>query len=271
MDIENLTKHQIVLLTLLVSFMTSIATGIVTVALMSHAPPVISRTINQIVEHTIQTVASSTQGTTVVQTQKTVVVKDDDLIAQSIAALQKSIIRITVKGGQDLVARGVFIDAKGVALTDRASLDATGVTAFDAILPSGERVPLVMRDPMGTSTLALVDVRVGTSTGLASAPLADRSKLRLGQTVLRIGGTGVDTVAVGVIATLPSSGTYAKTIDASVGSSVPGAILATLFGEVVGMTTSSSLDSGGSATYTFVSLPQVAAAPAVPAKPEPKP
>ena len=30
MDIEHLTKHQIVLLTLLVSFVTSIATGIVT-------------------------------------------------------------------------------------------------------------------------------------------------------------------------------------------------------------------------------------------------
>ena len=35
---ENLTKPQIILLTLLVSFVTSIATGIVTVALMNQAP-----------------------------------------------------------------------------------------------------------------------------------------------------------------------------------------------------------------------------------------
>ena len=157
MDIENLTKHQIVLLTLLVSFMTSIATGIVTVALMSQAPPVVSRTINQIVEHTIQTVASSTQGDrTVIQTQKTVVVKDDDLIAQSVAALQKSIVRITVHGGDDLLARGVIVDARGTVLTDRVALDASGVAQFDAILASGQRVPMLMRDPLGTSALALL-------------------------------------------------------------------------------------------------------------------
>ena len=34
MDLEKLTKHQTVLLTLLVSFVTSIATGIVTVGLL---------------------------------------------------------------------------------------------------------------------------------------------------------------------------------------------------------------------------------------------
>ena len=264
MDIENLTKHQIVLLTLLVSFMTSIATGIVTVALMSQAPPVISRTINQIVEHTIQTVASSTssvgQAATVIHTQNTVVVKDDDLVAQSIAALQKSIIRITVHGGDDLLARGVFIDGKGTALTDRAALDASGAADFDAILPTGQRVPLVMRDPLGTSTIAIVDVRVGTSTGYAASPVADASKLRLGQSVVRISGTGIDTVAVGVIATLPpppSDGSAnAKTVDASVVSSVPGSILATLFGEVVGMTTASSL-SAGTATYSLIPAPQI--------------
>lgn len=257
MDIENLTKHQIVLLTLLVSFVTSIATGIVTVALMGQAPPVISRTINQIVEHTIQTVASSTQGNrTVIQTQKTVVVKDDDLIAQSIATLQKSIVRITVHGGDDLLARGVIIDARGTVLTDRVALDLSGVAVFDAILSSGQRVPLLMRDPLGTAALALLDVRVATSTtNFVPAVLADRSKLRLGQEVLRIGGTGVDTVAVGVIATLPPGAASAKTIDASVASQVPGSILTTLFGEVVGMTSSFSL-AVGATTYSAVTLPQ---------------
>src|SRR4029077_18213268 len=54
MDIEKLTKSQIVLLTLLVSFVTSIATGIVTVSLMDQAPPAIAQSVSRIVEHTVE-------------------------------------------------------------------------------------------------------------------------------------------------------------------------------------------------------------------------
>jgi len=47
---ENLTKTQIVLLTLLVSFMTSLATGIVTVSLMSQAPEPFIQTVHKVIE-----------------------------------------------------------------------------------------------------------------------------------------------------------------------------------------------------------------------------
>ena len=50
MDMEELSKSQIILLTLLVSFVTSIATGIVTVSLMNQAPPAIAQTVNRIIE-----------------------------------------------------------------------------------------------------------------------------------------------------------------------------------------------------------------------------
>ena len=62
MNLEQLTKHQIVLLTLLVSFVTSIATGIVTVSLMDQAPAGVTRVVNQIVEHTVEKVIPATQS-----------------------------------------------------------------------------------------------------------------------------------------------------------------------------------------------------------------
>ena len=238
MDLEHLTKHQIVLLTLLVSFVTSIATGIVTVSLMSQAPLSVTRTINQIVERTVETVVPQSQNAAVVQ--KTLVVKDDDLAAQSIANVQKSIIRITAKGGEQLLARGVIINKNGTALSDAAAL--VGAEEFDAILSDGTRVPVVVAQRSATSSVIVVDVVVGTSTAWAPAVFADNSKLRLGQSVIRIGGRGVDAVATGVIATLPTGAqNAAATIEASVQSITPGSVLITLFGEVVGITTTASL------------------------------
>jgi hypothetical protein len=201
MDLEHLTKHQIVLLTLLVSFVTSIATGIVTVSLMNQAPPEVSRTINQIVERTVEKVAPQTNASAALAstvTQKTVVVKDDDLASQSIAAMQKALVRIVDTTDPDkLVSRGVIVAADGTTVTDRAALIASGAKSFEAILYSGERVAVSIRSSDATTSLAVLDLAMGTSTGFAPASVADVSKLRLGQNVIRIGGGGADTVGTG--------------------------------------------------------------------------
>ena len=102
MDIEHLSKSQIVLLTLLISFVTSIATGIVTVSLMAQAPPAIAQTVNRIVEQTVQQVVPANQsasaGKTVVTEQKTVVVKESDMISQAVARVSPSLVRMTFTG-----------------------------------------------------------------------------------------------------------------------------------------------------------------------------
>ncbi len=242
MDLEQLTKHQIVLLTLLVSFVTSIATGIVTVSLMNQAPPSVTRTINQIVEHTIQTVTPSSSGP-VTNTVKTVVVKDDDLVATSIANVQKGIVKITTKGSTDVFARGVIIDASGTAITDKSALLDTGETNFEVILNTGQRLPAVLKKSEATtSPIALLAISVGTSTGFAPVPLADQNKLQLGQSVLRISGTSADVVDQGVISMLPSA--QSSKIEVSTSSKVPGSLITTRFGEIIGITTGDSLLSG---------------------------
>src|SRR3989338_10370670 len=47
---ENLTKTQLVLLVLLISFITSLVTGIVSVTLVNQAPAQITQTINRVIE-----------------------------------------------------------------------------------------------------------------------------------------------------------------------------------------------------------------------------
>lgn len=264
MDIEKLTKHQIVLLTLLVSFMTSIATGIVTVSLMDQAPPEVQRTINQIVERTVEKVvpadvpaaaASATQAPAPVVTKETtVVVKDDDAVATAIANAQQGMVRIVSANDQGtLLARGIVVDQKGTVFSDRGSLEPMGTLNFMAYLPDGTLVPAVMRAPVGTSTVAILDLTLATTTALRPVPLADPAKLKLGQTVIRIGGSGGDTVGTGVVAKLPQtmSSAHHDLIEASVVSNTPGSVLLDLFGSAVGITTSDSLNSG-SDFYTLI-------------------
>ncbi|TSC69610.1 MAG: hypothetical protein G01um101456_97 [Parcubacteria group bacterium Gr01-1014_56] len=255
MNLEQLTKHQIVLLMLLISFVTSIATGIVTVSLLGQTPSV-TRVVNQIVERTVEKVVPSAQSAAAVTTtEKTVVVKDDDLAAQSIAKVQKSMVRITLPGSDFLVARGVIIAADGTTLTDRSALEASLGSSFEAILSSGERVAATPRSGAATSSAILIlDLAVGTSTGFAPATLADSKKLVLGQSVIRIGGKGADTVGAGVVATLPGRDTP-EFIAASVSSATPGSVLITIFGDIIGLATGQSMIEGSE----FYSIPVVVA------------
>jgi hypothetical protein len=120
MDIKDLDNYQLVLLTLLISFVTSIATGIVTVSLLQSAPIQISSAINKVVERTIEKVVPGDTKTEV----QTVVLKEDDLVAEALAAGYAGvakIITITPAAGEapatsEIILLGVLIDSKGTVV-----------------------------------------------------------------------------------------------------------------------------------------------------------
>ncbi|MEY2671764.1 MAG: hypothetical protein RL687_181 [Candidatus Parcubacteria bacterium] len=58
MDIKELNKTQLILLTLLITFVVSIATGIVTVTLMNQMPTSATQTINNVIQRTIEKVTT---------------------------------------------------------------------------------------------------------------------------------------------------------------------------------------------------------------------
>ena len=93
MEIDKLNKNQIVLLTLLVSFVTSIATGIVTVTLIDQAPVGVTQTVNRVVERTIERVVPGETKTTTVIKEVPILITEEQLIAdlvQSASAARKS-------------------------------------------------------------------------------------------------------------------------------------------------------------------------------------
>ncbi len=245
---EELSKSQIVLLTLLVSFVTSIATGIVTVSLMDQAPPSIAQTVNRIIERTVEKVVPSTAGQSaaVVTTEKTVIVKESDLIVQAVEKITPSLVRVYTNSAVDSVflGLGIVLDAEGSIIVD------------SAVLPGLSEVALIFSD--GTSLSANVSTN-DESTGIAflksATTTADGkavhftpvalsvSKPVLGQTVVVLSGKSIPRITDGLVtALIPRATGEDSIIDSNVAADfiMGGSPLISTEGVLLGISTSLS-------------------------------
>ncbi|KND52098.1 MAG: hypothetical protein AB198_00810 [Parcubacteria bacterium C7867-003] len=199
---EDLNKNQIVLLTVLISFVTSIATGIMTVSLLQEAPVEITRNINRIVEKTIETVTPATIITPGQKEVTTVIVKEEDLILDSINKNVKSIVRIeekdAVDGSNFFYGIGLVLNKEGVIVTDRKTI--TSANFYTAIMSDGTKISLT---PVGVdkkTNFLLFKAPEATTTkpvyAFVPATFSD-SEPKLGQTVISVGGDSSNAVAIG--------------------------------------------------------------------------
>lgn len=262
MDIEDLNKTQIILLVMLVSFVTSIATGIVTVALLAQAPPAVTQTVNHIIQRTVETIAPAV-GDQKAQTVKetTVVVKEDDLVTSSIASsfAKIGLVRETTSSTSPVIALAVV--AGGQLVTDSTALDeqAHAIT-FDAtstVATVKARYPEV-----GVAVLTVKDASILPS----GFRIADTSASKLGQSVIALPSASGSRVGIGSIAARYTLGriasgndeTIVRAIDTNISGKVtPGSPLISVFGDVLGVATGVSMGEAGG-PGTFVSLSDVA-------------
>ncbi len=91
MDIKDLNKPQLILLALLISFVTSLATGITTVTLMQQAPDTVTTPITNVVRQTVEKIVQ-VPGKTAVQT---VVIKEEDLVVDAIEKNKSALFSLT--------------------------------------------------------------------------------------------------------------------------------------------------------------------------------
>jgi len=213
MDLEHLNKSQIVLLTLLVSFVTSIATGIVTVSLMDQAPPAITQTVNRIVERTIEKVAPSSQASTAV-VATTPVARESDLIAQAIARVSPSVVRLYMPGkdetGKDIqlfIGHAIVIEESGILIADAGTPDG----ALTALRSDNIEVSVtVIARPTEANMIRL---QAATSTKkedkeeavIWKPALLSTKAAELGRRIITISGRTSPRVAEGIITAVPPS------------------------------------------------------------------
>ncbi|MDP2649062.1 MAG: trypsin-like peptidase domain-containing protein [Patescibacteria group bacterium] len=253
MDIEQLSKSQIVLLTLLISFVTSIATGIVTVSLMDQAPPIVAQTVNRVIERTVQQVAPSGQPAAAVITQeKTVIVKESELISQAVSRAVPSLVRLYTSDAESpsFLGLGIVIDASGTIATDgKIMADSDGAVA-QLSNSSRVRVSVMSRDrESGVAYLASATTTPdGKSPEWTPASISTTRPV-LGQTVVSLSGKSATRIGDGIItAVTPSATSTPGVIETSISSDsiMPGSPIITTEGSLAGLSTSVSRGSSAS-------------------------
>jgi hypothetical protein len=211
MNIEELSKSQLILLTILVNFVTSVATGILTVSLLDHAPAFVTQTVNRVVEHTIETVA---------------------------AAAPAAVIQAPAPSNQDLVTAAIGADAtRAVALYAAETGTSTPAISIGTYIPKARAVATAAQDVLPR------EVRVAFTDGsfiaaslahqgkgiaiygfadnavlpkMTSPILVAASELKLGETVLALGADG--SASTGIVARVSTSGIHTTLPDIGVGS-----------------------------------------------------
>lgn len=235
MDIEELNKSQIVLLTLLVSFVTSIATGIVTVSLMQQAPPVIAQTVNRVIERTVEKMVPQTQGAaaaSVVQ-EKTIVVTETEIIPQAVAKAGGSIVRVYAHTRDDaaFLGFGVVFSGDGTIVTDAAAIGQEGTVAI--ALADGTRVTAFVTARVEQPGTAILKAATSTESGpLSWKPIARGSMPVLGSTVIALGGKVKTRVGAGLVTAIEVA-----SFDTDLPNILPGEPLVDTEGSLVGLST----------------------------------
>src|SRR3989338_4609598 len=211
MDIEELSKSQLILLTILVNFVTSVATGILTVSLLDHAPAFVTQTVNRVVERTIETVAAAAPAA-IIQAPAP---SNQDLVTAAIgtaAARTVAIYDASTGTSTPAVSIGTYLSKSRAIVTA-----AQDVLPKEALIefPDGSMIPASLaHQGKGIMIYGFADGAVLPK--ITSPTLLAANSLKLGATALAVSTDGA--ASTGIIARVSEKGIYTTLPDIGVGS-----------------------------------------------------
>ena len=205
---EDLTKQQMVLLTLLVSFVASTATSITIVSIITDTTPVISQTFNRIVEKTIERVVTGTTTPTVIKIPTpTTVATESDQIVTAVQTNLSFMVNIatskTEKSGGEKRGIGFIIGESGLVVTDKNV--SSDWNEFSGSLLNGKSYTAKKVFVDEKTGIALLELYEGDKKVVLRGASLSLSEAKLGQTVLSLGGKGMSTVSEGIVSEIIKS------------------------------------------------------------------
>jgi len=222
---DNLTKTQFVFLVILVSFVTSLVTGIVTVTLVNQAPPLMTQTISRVIEK----VAPGFNNPSENQLAVTAGGNQQDLVVKAVQNVSSAVVSIIATKdlpvfeqyyvnpfGQDeffkqfippellpqleipqyrqkgtekkqiSAGTGFFISSDGLVATNKHVVE-DKTADYQIITNDGKKLSakVLALDPL--QDVAILKVEGSDSSGHNFVPLGDSDNLKVGQTVIAIG------------------------------------------------------------------------------------
>jgi microcompartment protein CcmK/EutM len=257
MDIEELSKSQTVLLVILVSFVTSMATGIVTVALMEQAPTSVAQTVNRVIQQTIKEVVSPGQ-TAAATVPKPIVVKQSDEIASAVQKSLPSTVRLYSDDGTTFLGMGVVLDSSGTIVTDLAALAGSGRVSVVTSSGVSSHAVVTTRNTADGTAFMTVATSSATSTPTLWSPIAIASTgAALGETVILLAGESSPWVGSGLVSSIQNAPDgllpLVKT-DISGDNVIYGSPLIDTSGTLVGISTQASRSINGTAFLSVAAI-----------------
>lgn len=227
MDIEELTNSQIILVTILVSFVISIGTAIITVALVKDTPITMPSVVNQVIQKTVEkeSIVLSTSTASGVQNVQ-VVIKEDDTVA-TLAGLELARQRKIVQSDTGEVLGSGFYLSPSVFLSE---FDGEAIS----ILQGDNPVSLTRVTNVGELGLRLYASKE-KEPQLKAVSIAKSTDLKIGQKVVALPPSS-KTISIGYITSLTPtelSSVVETSIEISARNS--GTLLYTLDGKLVGV------------------------------------
>ena len=227
---DHLSKQQLVLLALLVSFMTSLATGIVTVSLMDQAPQGVTRTVSQVIEKTIQQAAPQNAAV------GTVTLNVDDQLATAVAKVSSSVVNIEDVNSHAIVGFGLVVSKDGVIMVNKSVVNQ--FSNYSAVLSDGTVVPIDIFQGQSNGDVAFFKSALPAGSSTVFTPIDAAFSFSLGQSVFSLAGTSTAILGQGIITDMTSTsspiGTSISAERAQIGSP-----LFDILGNVIGIRMSS--------------------------------
>lgn len=220
MNLNELNPTQIILLTLLVSFVTSISTGIVTVSLINQAPPVVTDTIHKVYEKTVEKIVPSEQKATVIENNKTIIVSDEDFVIEAVKKNSKSLARIyseiinkdpskktdtLEEPKKEFVGIGLFISEEGDIVAQKQDFVTEEKVEKKFFIEYNEQKINIILDKKVNENTDFIFLKVEQPEKkiiFNSIEIENSSSLQLGQSIIVLGGEETDVLLIGIISNL---------------------------------------------------------------------